>query len=171
MWDLPRPGLEPVSPALAGGFLTTAPPGKPPLFDFLHSWQCSMNMCISCCHLVGRSLSNHFLKSDFDVGAKVVWAKCWLPEEPRRIFWFEAVETQFKMAQRKKKRMYGSVTEKTQGNSSCQPGAGVAHVPPCDVMKWTHHPGSSSLMAGAAAWGAWGTRRQGSTQLRTCPGQ
>ena len=30
MWDLPPPGLEPVSPALAGGFLTTAPPGKSP---------------------------------------------------------------------------------------------------------------------------------------------
>ena len=29
MWDLPRPGPEPVSPALAGGFSTTAPPGKP----------------------------------------------------------------------------------------------------------------------------------------------
>ena len=29
MWDLPRPGLEPVSPALAGGFSTTVPPGKP----------------------------------------------------------------------------------------------------------------------------------------------
>ena len=28
MWDLPGPGLEPMSPALAGGFLTTAPPGK-----------------------------------------------------------------------------------------------------------------------------------------------
>ena len=28
MWDLPGPGLEPGSPALAGGFLTTAPPGK-----------------------------------------------------------------------------------------------------------------------------------------------
>ena len=28
MWDLPGPGLEPVSPALAGGCLTTAPPGK-----------------------------------------------------------------------------------------------------------------------------------------------
>ena len=27
-WDLPGPGLEPVSPALAGGFLTTAPQGK-----------------------------------------------------------------------------------------------------------------------------------------------
>ena len=28
-WDLPRPGLEPVSPASAGRFSTTAPPGKP----------------------------------------------------------------------------------------------------------------------------------------------
>ena len=35
MWDLPRPGLEPVSPALAGGFSTTAPPGKPLIIDFL----------------------------------------------------------------------------------------------------------------------------------------
>ena len=34
MWDLPRPGLEPVSPALAGRFLTTAPPGKPSLRVF-----------------------------------------------------------------------------------------------------------------------------------------
>ena len=28
MWDLPRPGLEPVSPALAGGLSATAPPRK-----------------------------------------------------------------------------------------------------------------------------------------------
>ena len=28
MWDLPGTGLEPVSPALAGGFLTTVPPRK-----------------------------------------------------------------------------------------------------------------------------------------------
>ena len=32
MQDLPGPGLEPVCPALAGGFLTTAPPGKPQYF-------------------------------------------------------------------------------------------------------------------------------------------
>ena len=34
MWDPPRPGLEPVSPALAGRLSTTVPPGKPktPLF-------------------------------------------------------------------------------------------------------------------------------------------
>ena len=38
MWDLPGPGLEPVSPALAGGFLTTAPPGKS------HDWLLSLNV-------------------------------------------------------------------------------------------------------------------------------
>ena len=37
MWDLPGPGLKPVSPALAGGFLTTAPPGKSLLSVFLIS--------------------------------------------------------------------------------------------------------------------------------------
>ena len=35
MWDLPGPGLEPVSPALAGGFFTTVPPGKSQGFDIL----------------------------------------------------------------------------------------------------------------------------------------
>ena len=38
MWGLPRPGLEPVSPALAGRLSTTAPPGKPPvLFLYWHN--------------------------------------------------------------------------------------------------------------------------------------
>ena len=35
MWDLPGPGLKPVSPALADGLPTTAPPGKPRLWVFL----------------------------------------------------------------------------------------------------------------------------------------
>ena len=34
MWDLPRPGLEPVSPASAGRLSTTAPPGKPSFVFF-----------------------------------------------------------------------------------------------------------------------------------------
>ena len=38
MWDPPRPGLEPVSPALAGRLSTTAPPGKP------RDWL--FNMCL-----------------------------------------------------------------------------------------------------------------------------
>ena len=32
-WNLPKPGTEPVSPALAGRFLTTGLPGKPPRAD------------------------------------------------------------------------------------------------------------------------------------------
>ena len=34
MWDLRRPGLEPVYPALAGRFSTTVPPGKPQVWFF-----------------------------------------------------------------------------------------------------------------------------------------
>ena len=35
MWDPPRPGPEPVSPAPAGRLPTTAPPGKPLSFIYL----------------------------------------------------------------------------------------------------------------------------------------
>ena len=34
MWSLPRPGFKPVSPALAGGFLPTSPPGMSAFFFF-----------------------------------------------------------------------------------------------------------------------------------------
>ena len=35
IWDLPRYGIEPVSPALASGLFTTEPPGKPQIRYFL----------------------------------------------------------------------------------------------------------------------------------------
>ena len=47
MWDLPRPGLEPVSPALAGGFLTTAPPAKSLLRGFIAILACLFFYMIS----------------------------------------------------------------------------------------------------------------------------
>jgi len=34
MWDLLGPGIKPMSPALAGEFLTTEPPGKFNLMTF-----------------------------------------------------------------------------------------------------------------------------------------
>ena len=55
MWDLPGPGIEPVTPALAGGFLTTAPPGKPR--DVIFGCSCqdvcvrsSVGYCFPCAH-------------------------------------------------------------------------------------------------------------------------
>ena len=38
MCDFPGPGIEPVSPALAGGFLTTVPPGKPSVLYLNKFW-------------------------------------------------------------------------------------------------------------------------------------
>ena len=48
MRDPPRPGLEPVSPALAGRLPTTAPPGKPYSYVFYSfcgngKWECFPN--------------------------------------------------------------------------------------------------------------------------------
>ena len=56
MWDLPRPGLKPVSPALAGRFSTTAPPGKPYPFTF--------NIAMSL-HLEWISYRQHVIRSCF----------------------------------------------------------------------------------------------------------
>ena len=38
MWNLPRPGVKPVSPALAGWFLTTGPPGRACLPSSSFKW-------------------------------------------------------------------------------------------------------------------------------------
>ena len=40
--DLLKPGIEPMSPALAGGLFTTKPPGKPLAFDFYFLFGCAM---------------------------------------------------------------------------------------------------------------------------------
>ena len=51
MWNLPRPGIEPLSPALAEGFFTTQPPGKPQLhfrLGALFFFECTvLNTCRS----------------------------------------------------------------------------------------------------------------------------
>ena len=50
MRDLPGAGLEPVSPALAGGFLITAPPGKSLGTFFMVHVRIKISPCI--CHLL-----------------------------------------------------------------------------------------------------------------------
>ena len=56
MWDLPGPGLKSLSPALAGGLLTSEPPGKPPTFIFIRAVvQVGQNQCSS----VAQSCPTH----------------------------------------------------------------------------------------------------------------
>ena len=78
MWDLPGPGLEPVSPALAGGFLTTAPPRKPPphfpVFNFLYGKVlCFCIQLISSPHLSPHTIAAHYGDGE------------WIPGYPRRM--------------------------------------------------------------------------------------
>ena len=69
MWDLPGPVIEPMSPALAGGFLTTAPQGSPrvPLLTTIPSCSFATPSCYFCyfvkqlCFLRGSFI--HFLFS------------------------------------------------------------------------------------------------------------
>ena len=71
MWDLPRAETEPMSPALAGGFLTTGPPEKlnsrpPPLpFVILKDWLLQDFLLIIYCLLLPvERLRGIFMKQD-----------------------------------------------------------------------------------------------------------
>ena len=47
MWNLPRPGIKLVSPALQGGFLTTGPPGLVVvIFLCMDAWNWGFVVCL-----------------------------------------------------------------------------------------------------------------------------
>ena len=68
MWDLPRPGLEPVSPALAGRFSTTVPPGKPFFLTF--------------CVVLPTHLALVLKRPDFNHCYKYLWISFLMVLEP-----------------------------------------------------------------------------------------
>ena len=89
MWDLPRPGLEPVSPALAGRLSTTAPPGKPPdlTFFYLHTPGCFR--CLSVTEICKwmkqsscRAESVLQLNSDINIFTWEIVHRCCLLDHP-----------------------------------------------------------------------------------------
>ena len=59
-WDPPAVGIEPVSSALAGGFLTTGPPGKSKLLSLTHCLQAgSLKPILRDKHLTLKSSLDH----------------------------------------------------------------------------------------------------------------
>ena len=64
MLNLPRPGIEPMSPELADGFLSTVPPGKSE-----HLFLCPLVTCMSLECLFGSSahVLTSFLKKNFEL--------------------------------------------------------------------------------------------------------
>ena len=72
MWNLHSPGMQPVSPALAGGFLNTRPPGKSQsgssertCSEVSCSWLCtpSQHSCLSLRALTGRQAFGRCVKA------------------------------------------------------------------------------------------------------------
>ena len=66
MWDLPGPGLEPVSPELAGGFLTTVSPGKSEKlkffsFQMFYLSRLSPGLFISIIYQMRNNIPNKYL--------------------------------------------------------------------------------------------------------------
>ena len=62
MWSPPRPGIEPVSPALAGRFLFTAPPGKSPVHSSFEESVYAYNLIEEKNETVGLPQLNSYLK-------------------------------------------------------------------------------------------------------------
>ena len=74
VWYAPRSGIEPAPPALAGGFLTTEPPGKAP--GLLTEWSLFAQSATALCHVSKFHLSLSFLGQLFPVPPPHSW---WVP--------------------------------------------------------------------------------------------
>ena len=60
LWNLPRPGIDPVSPALAGRFLSTVPPGRS-FFSFLFCHKYFLTFLVIAAYIVACSVTKSCL--------------------------------------------------------------------------------------------------------------
>ena len=72
-WDPPRPGPEPVSPALAGRLPTTEPPGKPPLrLDFKNRFSNMISIRVTL-----KAENEKWLRMESDIPSKYKLLENW----------------------------------------------------------------------------------------------
>ena len=69
MWDIPGLGIEPVSPALAGEFFTTEPPGKPKIeaFNCMVRRYTAYHFCSQSVGQTSHMVPTYFLKIELCV--------------------------------------------------------------------------------------------------------
>ena len=80
MWDLPEPGMEPMSPALAGKFLNPAPPGKSPKFHLEPKTNSNKGTCCNLwLYLFSQLISHSFSLIDVEDSYAVVRYKIEIP--------------------------------------------------------------------------------------------
>ena len=105
VWDLPRPGSEPVSPALAGRFSTTAPPGKPLIFLLLDM----SSLCI-----LHKSLSSEIWFASIFSCLWLVFSFSWTAstKEQKCFVWMKSIYHFFSFMV----RAFGVVSEKSLPN-------------------------------------------------------
>ena len=85
-WDLPRPGLEPVSPALAGRFSTTAPPGKPETTNFKFSKNTFLLLLIPFYYYFPRFLGHSSWTAILFASALLCSLSCSTPSHVTKVF-------------------------------------------------------------------------------------
>ena len=78
MWNLPEPGVDPVFPPLAAGFLTTGPPEKS-LFAHFLCWV----ICKKTCLFIGSKNSSCGLDVSDDAGDLLCCVRCPASHMPR----------------------------------------------------------------------------------------
>ena len=81
MWSLPRPGIKPVSLALAGEFLTTGPPGKsyftPLMTSVLPVWILTLSTTcfgVSCLYVTKKKKGTQILATLLDWPAETAYS-------------------------------------------------------------------------------------------------
>ena len=70
IWALPRPGLKPVSPALAGRFSTTALPGKPRFSILIKMYMPCLSESLQCWKIEDREAVSKWFQ-EFSKGLKL----------------------------------------------------------------------------------------------------
>ena len=73
MWDLPRPGIEPISLALAGRFFATEPPGKP-CINLVRLPMPSLPVCLALHTMTAMKWQRHHVS--LQTTEKPPWTPC-----------------------------------------------------------------------------------------------